>query len=207
MMESYKYKATELIAESFEEHGVFFDVRQKGDGEIVSASFPIDCGPEVTVMFISQDNDNDVAIRIHGLIFKTPEDRRCRIVETCNYLNHKIRYTKFCVDNEGNINVEYDLPVHSPDEGLGEMAFEIFIRMMQILDSEYNIFMQALYSEEEIDFHKTNSRNELRRKLMELQQKVDSRITSYEDIEDTECDPCDLESAIDIEDYYGEPTS
>ena len=43
----------------------------------------------------------------------------------------------------------YDFPTHSPDDGLGEMAFEVFVRVMRILDAEYELFMKALYTEEE----------------------------------------------------------
>lgn len=60
---------------------------------------------------------------------------------------------KFYIDSDGDINVEYDFPVHSSDECIGEMAFEIFVRTMQILDGEYEFLMKTLYTEDEIDVH------------------------------------------------------
>ena len=150
-MNKYEFKATNLIAETFEKRGVKFDVVSHHGSEQVLAGFSVDCGPNVIMRFISRDNENDVAARIFGLISNTPKEKRARVMEACNVLNHKIRYMKFYTDTDGDINVEYDFPVHSPDDGIGEMAFEIFVRMIQILDSEYSIFMKALYSDEELD--------------------------------------------------------
>ena len=149
-MSKYEFKATNLIAEIFEKRGVSFDVKEMGGDEVLCAGFPVDCGPNVVMQFISSDNDNDVAARIFGLITKTPKEKRPRVMEACNILNRKIRYMKFYVDGDGDINVEYDFPVHTPDEGVGEIAFEIFLRMMTILDSEYSIFMKALYTDEDL---------------------------------------------------------
>lgn len=150
-MNKYEFKAINLIAEAFEKRGVKFDVVNHHGSEQLLAGFSVDCGPNVIMRFISRDNDNDVAARIFGLISNTPKDKRARVMEACNVLNHKIRYMKFYLDTDDDINVEYDFPVHSPDDGIGEMAFEIFVRMMRILDSEYSIFMKALYSDEELD--------------------------------------------------------
>ncbi len=150
-MNKYEFNATNLIAETFEKRGIIFDVVSHNDSEQILAGFSVECGPNVIMRFISDGNNNDVAARIFGLITNTPKEKRSRVIEACNMLNNKIRYMKFYLDTEGDINVEYDFPVHSPDNGIGEMAFEIFVRTMKILDSEYSIFMKALYSEEELD--------------------------------------------------------
>lgn len=150
-MNKHEFKAINLIAETFEKRGVKFDVVSHHGSEQLLAGFSVDCGPNVIMRFISHDNDNDVAARIFGLISNTPKEKRVRVMEACNVLNHKIRYIKFYLDTDGDINVEYDFPVHSPDDGIGEMAFEIFVRTMHILDFEYCIFMKALYSDEELD--------------------------------------------------------
>ena len=185
-MSKYEFKATNLIAETFEKRGVKFDVVSHDASEELRAGFSVDCGPLVIMRFISRDNDNDVAARIFGLISKTPKEKRARIMEACNMLNHKIRYMKFYLDNDGDINVEYDFPVHSPDDGIGEMAFEIFVRMMQILDSEYSIFMKALYSDEELDIQGSNVPAELMKKLQELRKMMEARMAALEDSTDDE---------------------
>lgn len=151
-MNNYKFKAINLIAETFEERNVKFEVITHLDSEQLLAGFSVDCGPNVMMRFISLDNDNDVAIRIYSLISNTPADKRPRVLEACNMINRKVRYMKFYVDIDGDINVEYDVPVKAPDIGIGEMAFEMFIRMMRTLDAEYHVLTKALYSDEALIF-------------------------------------------------------
>lgn len=195
-MNKYEFKAINLIAETFEKRGVKFDVVSHYGGEQLLAGFSVDCGPNVIMRFISRDNDNDVAARIFGLISNTPKEKRTRVMEACNILNHKIRYMKFYLDTDGDINVEYDFPVRSPDDGIGEMAFEIFIRMMQILRSEYSIFMKALYSDEELDIQGNGVLAEVMQKIQELRKMMDARMATLDDSTDNE-DPDDFDLELE----------
>lgn len=199
-MNKYEFNATNFIAETFEKCGVKFEVMSHhGSGQLL-AGFSVDCGPNVITRFIRRDNDNDVAARIFGLISSTPKEKRSRVMEACNILNHKIRYMKFYFDPDGDINVEYDFPVHSPNDGIGKMAFEIFVRMMQILNSEYSIFMKALYSDEELDIQGHSVPAELMQKLQELRKKVEARMAALEDsTDDEESDGLDLDFNLDSE--------
>lgn len=164
-MSKYEFKAINLIAEAFEKHEAKFRVfNMQGQEELV-AGFSVDGGPNVMMKFIIRDNDNDVAARIFGLITKIPKEKRARVMEACNVLNRKIRFMKFYLDTDGDINVEYDFPVHSSDDCIGEMAFEIFVRTMHILDNEYEVFMKALYTEEELDVREPRLPSELRELL------------------------------------------
>lgn len=196
-MNKYDFNAINLIAETFEKRGVKFDVVSHHGSEQLLAGFSVDCGPNVIMRFISRDNDNDVAARIFGLISNTPKEKRARVMEACNVLNHKIRYMKFYLDTDGDINVEYDFPVNSPDNGIGEMAFEIFVRMMQILDSEYSIFMKALYSEEELDIQRYSVPAELMHKLQELRKMMEARMDAMDDSDD---EPDDFEMDLEAVD-------
>ena len=199
-MSKYEFKAINLITETFEKRGVKFDVVSHRGSEQLLAGFSVDCGPNVIMRFISRDNDNDVAARIFGLITNTPKEKMGRVMEACNVLNHKIRYMKFYLDTDGDINVEYDFPVHTPDDGIGEMAFEIFVRTMQILDSEYSIFMKALYSDEELDIQGHSVPTELMQKLQELRKMMESRMATLEDsTDDEESDGLDLDFDLDLE--------
>lgn len=198
-MNKYEFNAINLIAETFEKHGAKFDVVSNHGSEQLLAGFSVDCGPNVIMRFISCDNDNDVAVRIFGLIANTPAEKKARVMEACNVLNHKIRYMKFYLDIDGDINVEYDFPVHSPDNGIGEMAFEIFVRTMQILNSEYSIFMKALYSEEELDIQGHSNTAKLMQRLLELRKMMEAQMnhTGSSDDEDPEGDFDDVE--LDLE--------
>lgn len=53
------------------------------------------------------------------------------------------------------------------------MAFEIFVRTMHILDNEYEVFMKALYTEEELDVREPSLPSELRELLEGLRGDLD----------------------------------
>ena len=139
------YKATNLITEAFDEHGIKYDVVERADASIVEAAFAVESGPQVVVHFISRDDDNDVAVRIFGLVCKVPEAKRPAVMEACNTLNGKIRFVKFYLDRENSVNAEMDLPVRVEDSCVGECCFELFVRIMQILDTEFHVLAEALY--------------------------------------------------------------
>lgn len=150
-MSKYEFKGINLIAEAFEKNNLKFSVLNLHGQEELVAGFPVDGGPSVMMRFITRDNGNDIAVRIFGLVTKIPVEKKPRVMEACNILNKKIRFLKFYIDSDGDINVEYDFLQSSSDECIGEMAFEIFIRTMQILDDKYEIFMKALYTEDALD--------------------------------------------------------
>lgn len=199
-MNKYEFNATNLIAETFEKRGVLFDVVSHHGSEHLLAGFSVDCGPNVIMRFISRDNDNDVAARIFGLITNTPKEKRARVMEACNVLNDTIRFMKFSLDTDGDINVDYDFPVHSPDNSIGEIAFEVFVRSMHILNSEYSIFMKALYSEEELDIKEHSISSELMQRLQELRKMLENATdaSDNEESNDVELDLELLGSSDDI---------
>lgn len=162
------HKATELIVKSFDEHSVKYRVTEAADASMVEAGFEVEAGPEVVVRYISKDEDNDVAIRIFGLLHKIPEAKRVAVIEACNTLSAKIRFFKFYLDASSNVNVEADLPVRTDDECLGECCFELFVRIMSILDNEYHILAEALYGSPE---NGKNQPFELLRMLSSLREK------------------------------------
>lgn len=149
-MNDYTYKATNLIAETFTARDIKFDVVNIDNLEILQAGFPINCGPSVIVRFISKGNGNDVTVSILGLVANIPQDKRVRVMEACNLLNRTVRYLKFFVDTNGALDIDYDLPLLSHDACVGEMAFELFFRIIRALDSEYGLFMKALYTDENL---------------------------------------------------------
>lgn len=140
------YDATNLIAETFDTYDVKYRISEIGDASVVEAGFEIEAGPEVIIRFISKDNDNDVAVRVYGLVHRVPSSKRMDIMEVCNALCAEVRYLKFYIDPVGNVNVEADLPIRTNDDCLGECCFELFVRMMHILEGEYHRFADVLYA-------------------------------------------------------------
>lgn len=136
------HPATYAIQKVFDEKGVKFRVSEIREASVVEAGFSIDNGPNVTVRFISRDDDNDVAIRALQLI-KVTEDKRSNILSALNQLNNKFRYMKFTLNDDGSVNAENDLYLCT--ENVGEVCFEMFARSMHILKEAYPILMRALW--------------------------------------------------------------
>ena len=104
--------------------------------------FPIKNGGDYRIKFISIDNDNDVAVRVFGLI-RVGEAQKPKILETLNTLNNKYRYVKFCCDNDSDVNIEYDYLLRS--ENPENSADEIMFRFVKIIDEVYPQLMHALW--------------------------------------------------------------
>lgn len=140
-------KATMLIAEAFDERDIKYVIREIGEEtSVVDAGFSITCGPNARVLFASSDEENDVTVRITGLMQNIPPEKRTVMLEACNTINDKIRFLKFCIHDDDLIG-EYDLPVETSDECLAECCVEMFIRTIQILHAEYHIFPESIYRE------------------------------------------------------------
>ena len=143
------YKATRIIDEAFNEADIRHNIEQHGDSESVCAGFAVEKGPLVVIRFISRDDDNDVAVRILSLFNDIPKKERIKVLKAINKVNCEMRYVKFCLDDDGDINVEIDVPVRCSDDCLGKVACELFYRTMQIVRDKYELIVRALYLEDE----------------------------------------------------------
>ena len=192
-MSNYKYHATGLIAEAFDEHNLRYTVEATDRLEELDASFPIDCGPLAHVKYISRDNDNDVAVRLFHLINCIPEEKHPRILEACNHLNNEVRFMKFYLDTKDNsVSVEYDIPVKTSDECLGQVAVELFHRATVILDQEYPLFMKALFTDEDLDAPRDKKNS-----LLEMLRRLEAADDEDEDDEDEDDEDEDDEDEDD----------
>lgn len=179
-MGNYQLKAINYIAETFQRHSIKFYGLRHPDSEELLANFSVDCGPNVMLRFCSHDNENDVSIRIFGLISNIPPEKRFRILDACNVLNQKIRFIKFALDSDGNINVKYDFPVCSPDDAIGDMVLEVSIRMLQVLNAEYSIFMRALYTDDELYLPTEQIQKKLAQEIKALEERLDTQTAASE---------------------------
>ena len=154
-MTGYIFKATDLIAESFEKRGIKFSSYYFFEDDIERLQIILHkdgIPPGAVIKFSSTDNDNDVAVRIFSLVSRTPLEKRLQIIEECNELNRKYRFATFFCDKRGSIHMRYSFPIHTPDEGVGEMAYEIFIRYIKILnDDEYNVYLDGQSFDDKFD--------------------------------------------------------
>lgn len=103
-------------------------------------------GKDITykVQFISLDDDNDVAIRAFDLV-KIPRNKLDKMILLANQYNKKYRFVKFVVNTDDNtLQLDVDLPVKN--EHPAEIAFEVLLRIMKILDEVSADFMRCIWA-------------------------------------------------------------
>ena len=139
------FKATQAIYSALKasklELKVFTDENEAQS--FVWLQFTAKNGSPYRIQFISRDDDNDVAVRIFSLIHVESSQIE-KVLPAINAVNSKFRYTKFVIDNDGDINVEYDFLVRAAN--VEECAEEIVIRFVKIIDEAYPVLMHALWS-------------------------------------------------------------
>lgn len=137
------YKAIEQIKREFENKGIKYAFDEQEDSQIIRAGIPIENGPRIMVLFIARDDDNDIAVRIFGLISQVKEPQKKKLLDALNICNSKFRFYKFYIDADNDVNVEYDFLTEA--NNIGPMALEALVRISSILDEAYPIMMKALY--------------------------------------------------------------
>lgn len=137
------YNATKLIEADFKKSGIKFMIDERQDTSIVVAGFTPKNGSALRVQFVSTDDDNDVSVRLYSLIHAS-DDKREAMLKVINECNQKYRYCKFVMDDDNDVNVEYDFLLRA--DNVGPMATEYFIRIMKIIEDVYPSFMKALWA-------------------------------------------------------------
>ena len=190
----YRYKVIEAIAKRFDESGIHFRVDTDSVVELIEAGFSIKCGPNVFVRFISYSDDNDIAVRVLGIMTGIPKQKRARILETCNIINCKKRYMKYTLDQkQGSVDVEYDFPGNCPIDFIADTCVSIFSGWAFNISSDYKLFVKAAYTNEPIMPNHGLSHETLL-KIMKLKEKLDNIGNSdfVDDISDVLFDIDDL---------------
>lgn len=184
-----EFKAIGLIANVFNAHKIKYQVIGNEEHREVIAAFPIDGGAMAIIRFICSERDqNDVAVRIFGVVTKTPVQKRSLVIQTCNQLNKKVRYLKFYIDDDGDVNADFDFPICLSDEDIGNVALEILQRSMMILDNEYSAFMKAIYSDVEREELAANTNCD-----------TDTLLKLLEEVMETGDDELEAVDTIDVE--------
>ncbi len=142
------FNATRLLDEEFKAHNLKYSIRESDNVQIIDVPFGIQNGPSVIVHYIASDQGNDLTILMTNLVHNVPDEKRSRMLETMNALNKEYRFIKFTLDSDNDLDVKADFPSTTSDESLGPMAFEIFVRIMRIMENAYPMIARALYSPE-----------------------------------------------------------
>lgn len=139
------YKATRLIKQEMDDAGIKYAMHESEERSYISAGFGIDNGPSVRVDFISRDDDNDVAMRVFGLLNNVAADKADAVLKVVNECNSSYRFLKFVFDKDNDVNIEYDFPTSLGDKEVGRTACVLFANVWSIAEKVYPEFMKAIW--------------------------------------------------------------
>ncbi len=135
-----------LSAKSFiavlENENLKYDLEEREDNTVVTCIMQAKNTSVAVRIFIDNDNSH-VAIRCFGFA-KANSEKFANALLLCNKCNLEYRWVKFAIDDDMDINAEDDAVV-SP-ETAGKEIFELFIRMISIVDDVYPAFMKAIWA-------------------------------------------------------------
>ena len=84
------------------------------------------------IIFANSDDDTDTSVRVVKLASKVGMFKRGKMLEKLNALNDKYRYVKFVLDKDGDVNLEYDLPLSGVNPA--SCALELVLRISKIVE-------------------------------------------------------------------------
>ena len=135
------HKATNEISGEFERLGLQCQVRELEDLSCVEAHYVSEAVPDMTVRFISGDDENDVSMRVHNFVCGAPENAAA-LTALCNAQNGKYRFVKFVCDSEGSVHLAYDLPLSAVSPA--KICIEVFARLCNIADETFPLFVETV---------------------------------------------------------------
>ena len=138
------YRATREISNAFDKKDLKYKLNTTSNSSAVEAGYSGDNVSGVKMLFISRDDDNDVAVRAFNVVRGVSEAKRGEVLKLINSLHAKYRYVRFVLDEDGCIDVEYDFPVEGGN--IGEASVEIFVRLAKIIDEAYPQFMKTMWA-------------------------------------------------------------
>ena len=140
------HKATQIIENALEAKGLKYQVHEIGGLSLIDCGFSGE-NCTIRVNFLSADEDCDVKI-LSLPIAKFPKARLPEGYELMNALNAQYRFVKWVIDKDGDIHLEFDMPSGTPTVILGDLALEVFLRMVKIADDAYPTIMRKIWAEQ-----------------------------------------------------------
>lgn len=137
------YTAIEKIQAAFQKADLKHSIDQMGENWILRAGVNGNASTYQFLFISDKDNSNDVFVRIFQYA-KFPPEAMARGYRILNELQVKYRYVRFVLNDNGNVNVEYDFPIAF--ENIGNGAVETLIRLTKILDECYPVVMRAIWN-------------------------------------------------------------
>lgn len=123
------------------------DVREADDGSgWVYVTFGGDNATAIRVVFISPDTEDDEILQLYVPPFckSIPEDKLLDVYTIINDCNLRYRFLKFSLDEDNEVRATWDVLLeHTRD--VGELAYEMLYRAVNIVDDVYPSFMKLIW--------------------------------------------------------------
>ena len=137
-------KTTELFINELEDRELTYEpVRVLEDGdEMVQLGAKLD-NTFVHLIILFDADEDAVAIRCFDLVCVS-EEQYPKAMMSCNALNDRMRWVKFCIDQERNVQVAVDGIIDNTNAG--KVTMHLLMRMASIIDDAYPVINKAIWS-------------------------------------------------------------
>lgn len=137
-------KTTELFLNELKERELKYrDIRTLEDGDdLVEVGFNLD-STRIRIMIFFDASEMSVALRCFEVAHVT-EEQYPKALLSCNELNNKMRWVKFCIGEERNIHAEADALID--ENSAARVTMELMMRMASIVDDAYPMINKAIWS-------------------------------------------------------------
>lgn len=92
--------------------------------------------------FFDEDGEEYVEIIAFSII-SVPKDKLLNALVACNILNSKLRWVKFVIDNDNDINIKVDAVIDS--ETVGEECVSLMNRILNAANESYPLIMRSIW--------------------------------------------------------------
>lgn len=124
------FKPTQAIKDALAGQNINCDILERDGSSAVVTGFDLKSGDQATIHFISLNDNSDVAIRVFHFAHTDPA-HAAAVREAVNQINCQFRYAKFTLHDDGDVNVEMDVPQETVE--VGKVATELLIRGLDIM--------------------------------------------------------------------------
>ena len=137
-------RTTELFINELKERALNYkEVRTLQDGDdLVRLGFDLE-NTQVEMLIVFDASGKAVALRCFD-VARVTEEQYPKALMSCNALNNKMRWVKFCIGEQMNIHAEADALID--EASVTEVTVQLMIRMAAIVDEAYPVINKAIWS-------------------------------------------------------------
>ena len=114
-----------------------------GDREIIRVGYKGDHGNDLDFVFIFDDNNRSVNIKVWS-ICKVSEEKLVDMYVTLNELNYEYRWIKLYLDSDNEVTLSGDAVLS--EMSAGDECFELLVRYLGILDDIFPRLMKVIWA-------------------------------------------------------------